>query len=208
QLPGMRMAKLAAVLPAQSTTEMHHILTSHWDPNDLVWNASEPELRIDYSSNLEPLQEMMLQDSLHYLPDDLLTKVDRAAMSVSLETRVPFLDPAVAELAWSLPLSMKFRAGQGKWILREMLRNYLPDDLVDRPKAGFGVPIASWLRGPLRPWAEDLLAESSLKRVGLLRADVVRERWRRHLAGDGNHEYALWDVLMLQGWWYAHLEDH
>ena len=126
---------------------------------------------------------MLYLDSMTYLPDDILTKVDRAAMAASLETRLPFLDPAVAELAWRLPLDMKVRAGQGKWLLRQLLERYVPPQLTDRPKMGFGIPLGAWLRGTLRPWAEELLDAGRLERQGILAPAPVRALWRRHLSG-------------------------
>jgi len=142
------------------------------------------------------IEDIMLLDFTTWLPDDILTKVDRASMAVSLEVRTPFLDHRVIELAWSLPLSMKIRDDRGKWIVRRLLRRYLPDALVDREKQGFGAPLAEWLRGPLRPWAEELLAK-----VGDMPFDAaqVRDRWRRHLAGE-NHQHDLWTVLMYEAW--------
>ena len=141
----------------------------------------------------------MAVDTLTYLPDDILVKVDRAAMAASLETRVPFLDPRVIDFAWHVPLGQKVRAGQGKWLLRQLLYRYVPRELMERPKQGFGVPIEHWLRGPLRDWAEDLLSPSALAADGLLNPSSIRAMWERHLSGR-NVQYALWNVLMYMAW--------
>lgn len=142
----------------------------------------------------------MLTDLLTYLPDDILTKVDRAAMAVSLETRIPFLDPQVVEFAARLPISRKIHNGESKQILRELLYQYLPRGLVDRPKMGFSIPVDDWLRGPLRDWAEALLEEQKIEQAGYLDSKIIRQKFKEHLSGECNWQYSLWNVLMFQAW--------
>jgi asparagine synthase (glutamine-hydrolysing) len=149
---------------------------------------------------------MMYADCLTYLPDDILVKVDRAAMSASLESRVPMLDHRLVEFAWRLPFSLKVRAGQGKWLLRQLLRKYLPDSLLQRPKMGFGVPVGEWIRGPLREWAEELLDEPRLRADGFLHAPLVRAKWRRYLQGASLEGDGIWHLLMFQAW-LAHAQS-
>ena len=148
----------------------------------------------------DPRARMMFLDTLGYLPDDILCKVDRAAMSVGLETRAPFLDHRVVELAWRLPMSMKIRDGTGKWALRQLLYRHVPRELIERPKAGFAIPVGQWLRGPLREWAEGLLSESRLRSEGYLEPGPVREAWQQHLGGRYDWTARLWGVLMFQAW--------
>jgi asparagine synthase (glutamine-hydrolysing) len=145
-------------------------------------------------------------DQLTYLPDDILVKVDRSAMSLGLETRAPMLDHRVVEYAWSLPLNQKYRSGKGKWLLRELLYRHVPKTLIDRPKQGFSIPLGQWLRGPLRQWAEELLSMEALNRTGYLNAERVRQTWDQHLSGRHNWPNLLWNVLMFQAW-YAEIHQ-
>jgi asparagine synthase (glutamine-hydrolysing) len=185
--------------------DLYRVLVTTWPFESGVVPQARPvptvlNGAIDPARPLEPGQRMMFWDALTYLPDDILHKVDRAAMGVSLETRAPFLDHRVAELAWRLPLHMKIRNGQGKWILRQVLSRHVPDELVERPKTGFAIPIEAWLRGPLRDWAETLLAESTLRSGGFFNAVPIRRKWAEHLSGKRNWENELWCVLMFQAW--------
>jgi asparagine synthase (glutamine-hydrolysing) len=163
--------------------------------NGALLDAPTPDALADDAAT-----RMMAQDMRTYLPDDILCKVDRAAMAVSLETRVPFLDPEVLAASARLPTDMKIRGGQGKWVLRQILYQHVPRELIERPKTGFGIPVGEWLRGPLRSWAEDLLSEEALRRDGLIDPAPVRQAWAEHLSGRYDWTHRLWIVLMLMAW--------
>lgn len=202
---GDKLHKAASVMASPSINTLYHKLVSHWeDPAVIVLNGKEPLTPITDSSHIpsgiDDIERMMYLDMLTYLPGDILCKVDRAAMAVSLESRVPFLDHRVVEFAWSLPMHYKLRENQGKWLLREVLYKYVPKELLERPKMGFGIPVDQWLRGPLRDWAEHLLDESRLHQDGYFDPAPIRQKWAEHLSGKRNWQYHLWDVLMLQSW--------
>jgi asparagine synthase (glutamine-hydrolysing) len=202
---GDKFHKLAEILAVETPDDMYRQFVSHWkEPTSVVNAAHEPTTLLSTPSEWPELpdftERMMYLDMLTYLPDDILVKIDRAAMGVSLETRVPFLDHRLIEFAWRLPLSVKIHNGQGKWILRQVLYRYVPKELIDRPKMGFGIPIDKWLRGPLRGWADALLDEKRLREEGFFNPDPVREKWEQHLSGSRNWQYLLWDVLMFQSW--------
>ena len=203
--PGDKLYKLADMLASSSPEDMYFQLVSHWkNPAELVIGAAEPATVLTNQKMWPQLDDftmrMMFLDSVSYLPDDILAKLDRASMAVSLESRVPFLDHRVVEFAWHLPLHQKIRGGVGKWLLRQVLYRHVPRELIERPKMGFGVPIDSWLRGPLRDWAETLLDESRLECEGFFYSAPIREKWAEHLSGRRNWQYLLWDVLMFQAW--------
>lgn len=203
--PGDKLHKLADILAVRTPEEIYLGLVSHWKhPDQVVLGAREPATILKDATRWAELPDfesrMMYLDQMTYLPDDILTKVDRAAMGVSLETRVPLLDHRVVEFAWSLPLTFKIRDGQSKWLLRQVLYRYVPKEIIERPKMGFGVPLDVWLRGPLKDWAEALLDEARLKREGFFEPSAIREKWFEHLAGRRNWSYYLWDVLMFQAW--------
>jgi asparagine synthase (glutamine-hydrolysing) len=197
---GDKVHKAASALEASDGDELYARLVSQWWDEPLVLGTQLPQVPAARSGLTDLTERMMLLDTVTYLPDDILVKVDRAAMAVSLETRVPLLDHRVFEFAWRLPLQMKVRDRQGKWLLRHLLYRYVPARLVERPKMGFGVPLDAWLRGPLRAWAENLLGEARLRREGFLDAAVVQRRWREHLSGQRNWQYQLWNVLMFEAW--------
>jgi len=199
------MHKLGAMLAQSGETELYRGLLSQWDdPESLVPGSIEPHgILWDESVATEIpdfIRRMQFQDAVTYLPEDILTKVDRASMAVALEARVPLLDHRVVEFAWGLQRSLKIRDGKGKWLLRQVLYRYVPSELVERPKMGFSVPVTAWLRGPLRDWAEDLLDETRMREAGLLNPAPVRRRWAEHQEGRRDWSDSLWGVLMFQAW--------
>jgi asparagine synthase (glutamine-hydrolysing) len=200
-----RLNKLAKVISAATPADGYMRLISHWPPGANPVVDATPRPSIADSVNDWPAlggitEQMMALDAVGYLPDDILVKVDRASMAHGLETRVPMLDHRVYEFAWSLPLNFKISDGVSKRVLRSVARRRVPAAILDRPKAGFAVPIGSWLRGPLRDWADDLLSTDRLQRQGLLDAQAVGRAWTKHRSGDQDLEHQLWDVLMLQAW--------
>jgi asparagine synthase (glutamine-hydrolysing) len=206
---GDKIRKLAELLALADDRALYRDLLSHWKaPESLVPGTVELPRLADEAERparfLDRIHPLMFDDTIAYLADDILVKVDRTSMSVGLEARVPLIDHRVVEFAWTLPLALKIRDGGTKWVLRKVLEKYVPAELTERPKMGFGLPIDLWLRGPLRPWAEDLLSETRLKREGLLEPGPIRQKWDEHLAGRRNWHYYLWDVLMLQSWREAH----
>lgn len=204
--PGDKAHKLGRRLRhVESTDDLYVSLVSEWpDANAMVVDGLVPpnllDARNEWPDLEDPVARMMALDGMTYLPDDILTKVDRASMAVSLETRAPFLDRDVMEFAWRLPMAMKLRDGKGKWILRQLLDRHVPRALIDRPKMGFGIPLDQWLRGPLRDWASDLLAEDRLRSEGYLDPKPILAAWRSHQRGEVSYGYRLWSVLMFQAW--------
>ncbi|MBY0544315.1 MAG: asparagine synthase (glutamine-hydrolyzing) [Gammaproteobacteria bacterium] len=205
---GDKLHKLAAVLGAKSPLMLYNLLVSQWYDADTVVihrdsseSIAHPSLAfIEQFNEGSIVERMMLTDTISYLPDDIMVKVDRAGMAVSLETRAPYLDHHLIEFMWQLPMQMKIRQKETKWLLRKILMKHVSQSLFERPKMGFGVPLDSWLRGPLRDWAESLLDKSLIERQGFLRAEPIAKKWQEHLSGKRNRQHLLWNVLMFQGW--------
>lgn len=205
-MPGHKLHKLASVIDAPSPDEAYRRLLSQWP--DPEWLLATPSAELPTWADRELgragaigfVERMMLHDQLAYMTDDILVKVDRAAMGVSLETRVPLLDRQLVEFAWRVPVALKIREGQGKWLLRQALYRHVPRALIERPKQGFAVPLESWLRGPLREWAEHLLDPRRLREDGYFHPEHVWQRWNEHLSGTRNWQYGLWPILMFQAW--------
>jgi asparagine synthase (glutamine-hydrolysing) len=202
---GHKMHLLSQILSAKSSEALYRQLVSHWsDPTSLVKGASEPPTPLSNGLHWGQLtdfsQRMIFLDTITYLPDDILAKVDRASMGVSLEARVPILDHRVVEFAWKIPREMKLVKGNSKALLKKVLYKYVPREMMDRPKKGFSVPIGDWLVGPLKDWAEDLLEPRKLEEEGYFNPEPIRQIWSEHLSGTRNWQYRLWDVLMFQAW--------
>lgn len=217
-LPGKKSRKsslaqklnlLSELMPSATLENLATNFVATWrEPEKVVLNGSSVAEANNFNNGLatllNPFQTMMLMDAKQYLPDDILVKVDRASMSVSLEVRAPLLDYRVAEFSWRLPFNLKVRNNDGKWLIKELLYKYVPREIAERPKMGFDVPIADWLRGDLRDWAENLINEKRLRNEGYFHPAPIRETWLRHLSGKFNHQHSLWAVLMFQSW----LEKH
>jgi asparagine synthase (glutamine-hydrolysing) len=202
---GEKLHKLAAAMEARSPDELYCSLVSQWQrPEDVLLQNGEPPYLADQIRDVPPglhyVERMMYLDMMTYMTGDILCKVDRASMSTSLEARVPFLDNDVVKLAWNLPISSRIYKGVGKWPLRQVLKRYVPEELFNRPKMGFGIPIVDWLRGPLREWAEEMLSERRLRDGGFFNVQTVRTYWSDHLSGRRNVQHALWSVLMFEAW--------
>lgn len=204
--PGSKVHKLARVLHLDSNLQIYNRLLSYWEPEfPAVLDAAEPHTYFvdeeQWATFDDPMLAMPYLDLVSYLPDDILTKLDRASMGVGLEGREPLLDYRVVELAWRIPLSMKIRNGKGKWLLRQLLYQYVPQALIDRPKTGFGMPVDEWLRSDLREWAENLLDPARLNAEGFFDTQSIRRKWQEHLSGNYDWSYGLWGVLMFQAWY-------
>jgi len=202
---GNKVHKGARTLEAKTMLELYHILSSNWsNPSEIMQNFKEPENNLNfYISKIKKLdnqQQMMVLDLITFLSDDILVKVDRAAMSYSLETRTPFLDNDLIDYAWKVPQSLKLKNGSGKWILKQILNKYVPNELMNRPKMGFESPIDKWLRGPLKEWADNLLNSNNLRKEGYINHKIIRKKWDEHLSGKKNWQYNLWNILMFEAW--------
>lgn len=202
---GLKIHKGAKVLHSQSLVELYENLLSNWKFSDILVLGSHERRKLDLStavniSDFSNIEKMMLWDMQSYLPDDILVKLDRATMGVSLEGRVPFLDHDLVEFSWRIPTEYKYRNKTSKWILRQVLYKYIPKKLIERPKSGFTLPLSEWLRGPLKDWAEDLINVEKLNHDGILDAEVINKKWREHQAGKFDWSNQLWSVLMFQSW--------
>lgn len=209
--PGDKMYKLADLAEVASSWQAYSwLISQHREDESLVLGVQAVPMAGMHAlwqrEDRAVVDNMMLADALGYLPDDIMAKVDRATMAVGLEARAPFLDHRVAEFAMRLPMKQKIRSGSGKWLLRELLHRHVPRNLIERPKMGFAVPIDSWVRGPLRPWADALLDPVRLRREGFFRVDVIERAWKEHLSGQRNWQHFLWNILMFEAWLDANPE--
>ena len=204
---GDKLHKFAdKVLPARNVADMYQALVSNWSvPTEIVNGAEKRRSPIEdfnFEIELSPVEMMSIIDQLTYLPDDILTKVDRASMALSLETRVPMLDHRIVEFSWQLTSQQKYQDGHSKWLLRQLLYKHVPNTLIERPKQGFSIPLEHWLRGPLKPWAERLLSPDALASAGYLNVSLIRAKWEQHLSGKRNWHSILWSALMFQAWYF------
>ncbi|MFH2058531.1 MAG: asparagine synthase (glutamine-hydrolyzing) [Pseudomonadota bacterium] len=204
-MPGDKLAKLSEILTIKDRKQFYYHLTSWWkDPKSIMINAHEPKTVLNSFDDWVPMEDfthlMQLMDMLTYLPDDILTKVDRSSMGASLEARAPFLDRDVVAFSWQIPLDTKISKHEGKIILKKLLYKYVPEQLVNRPKSGFGIPLDTWLRHELFEWASDLLSFDKLRRQGYFNPKLVSDAWSAHLSGKNNYQYHIWNILMFQAW--------
>jgi asparagine synthase (glutamine-hydrolysing) len=193
------------LVPSQDLDSFYRTHVSQWRRPIVLGDGVEANgaFSTEAHADRSDIERMSITDALAYLPDDILVKVDRAAMAVSLETRVPLLDQRIVEFAWRVPIGLKIHSDSGKWVLRQILHKHVPREMVERPKKGFGVPVGLWYQGALRDWAEDLLSENRLRADGVFDASQIRERWAQHLGGRHNWKDNLWVILMFQAWYSA-----
>lgn len=206
--PAHKMHKLSKLFSSQHPIDAYLTLNKHWQtPNELLINNNINHALTNHVPSEHLQQSILLHELTQYLPDDVLTKVDRASMAVSLEVRVPLLDHNIVEFAWQLPFDYKIHNHQGKWLLKQILQDYLPTSLIDRPKMGFGVPMHDWLRGDLKNWANDLLNPSELQKHNIFNSEIITKYWLQHLSGKADWTRQLWPILMFQSWYLSHQKN-